>query len=431
VFPKERAFSNKVILSFVLLQLLWVALLAVSVLFPLAAILTIIPIIALTTLFHIKNCRVNLIVLIATKITASIVSNGDVIVVLFAFVTVFSTLGMLWGLKWRSYKVGAGISALLVIVLTLTTILIYTLIVGESPYEFAWNYVEYSLVSEGVVFVPHSQIRLVARFYYAINHGAPAAIFNYELYNTRAVEVFQARVVEWSETTIFYHIMSAATFIGIFTYLLIKLGYVKTKNLKFTSNWAFTVVTEPVKFKDMRLDRKFFLYFFLPSLAIMLTGFIASLSGNGGLESTMAAIVNVVITIPTGFASFALLVHSLDRIKLKRIKVPFFVILGILFVWAMLNSTVMLVVSFLGLADSLINVRKLLDYAFAPIPKEELEKRKKEIEKKVEEEKQKRAKEKEYDVFKKIERVDDPLKIDNLETIIMEDEEDNESNFDE
>gem|GEM_PF-2857997 len=436
---KEKKFSRKTILSFVLLQVLWVILLAVSILFPLATVVTLIPLIVLTALFHIKNCRANLLIMIVAQVTVAFASRGDIIIILFSLTMVMGTLAMLWGLKYRSYKVGAGLSSLVMVLVALSTLLFYfviQLIQGEDVrlYQVVGNYVLSAISLENansVVASTGSQLRLIARFYYAFSQGTPAAIADYYNFNAPAIIMFNDRVMSWAENgTIFYDIMSAAAFMGIFSFLLISLVNWKTSNIKIESNWAFTVITEPVKFKDMRLGKKYFLYFFLPSLVVMSIGWISSLANPMENISTItSATVNIFITIPTGFAAFALLTHSIDRIKLRRIKIPLFITLGGLFLAAMVMPIVMFAISFLGLADSLINVRKLLNYAFAPLSKEELEMRRKEIEKKVEEEKMKRKKD--YDVFKKIERKDDPLEIENLENILdtMEEEED-ESNID-
>lgn len=112
-----------------------------------------------------------------------------------------------------------------------------------------------------------------------------------------------------------------------------------------------------VKMRDLRLGRTYVLAVFLPVIAVAFLAFYEP------MQPAVRMLVNCAVTLPTSLCGITLLYHTLCRISGKGgivARVAFWLVIAIslaFYDWALL------VFGFVGLADAILNVRKLLDWA--------------------------------------------------------------------
>lgn len=114
------------------------------------------------------------------------------------------------------------------------------------------------------------------------------------------------------------------------------------------------------RLRDLRLGKTYLAAAVAPALAFALLGFYEP------MQPVTRTVVNLMITLPTCFCGITLLFHSLCRIPGKAGRITAQIVfwaavaaLALFFEWGLL------VFGFLGLADCVLHVRKLLDWALS------------------------------------------------------------------
>ncbi|MDE6398100.1 MAG: hypothetical protein K2L51_02155 [Clostridiales bacterium] len=114
------------------------------------------------------------------------------------------------------------------------------------------------------------------------------------------------------------------------------------------------------RLRDMRLGKTYLLAAVVPALAFALLGFYEP------MQPVTRTVVNLMVTLPTCFCGITLLFHSLCRIPGRAGRIAAQIVfwaavaaLALFFEWGLL------VFGFLGLADCVLHVRKLLDWALS------------------------------------------------------------------
>ncbi|MDR2202418.1 MAG: hypothetical protein LBP26_06660 [Clostridiales bacterium] len=345
---------------FYIAEFLWFSLVITSVLFPLFFIVSFVPVIILTSLFFIKNVRFNLFILVIALTAASAAGGGDFVTVLFSVLIISGCIGVIWGLNHRSYKIGAGLCALVMLASGLMPLVFYPVGYRKKPTDFASDYAAAEADKVGTVLGAGSQLRAAARIYYRFFYdgdGVQKLDKSHAGYQAEANRKFADSVGEWGAEDIFFDFMGLFSVAAIFSFLAVFLINRRTKRHKVGSPSGFAVKTCAARLCDMRLNRRFCLYVFFPAFAFSFLGYIKPLS------TVTAAVFNAAVTVPCAFAAFTLLLHTLNRIPAGKLK-------GALFaVWVLGAATcaafplALFYVSFLGLADAVLDVRVLLSYA--------------------------------------------------------------------
>lgn len=121
---------------------------------------------------------------------------------------------------------------------------------------------------------------------------------------------------------------------------------------------VFTLVkTDRGKPSEIRLNRKYILYVALPTLAVSVIGFYPP-----ALPFTSAISLGILI-IPSYACSVTLMLSVIERFSKKRWRIVLYITVSLIVVSSLTFSPVMLVLSAVGFADALLDIRKLLDYA--------------------------------------------------------------------
>lgn len=111
---------------------------------------------------------------------------------------------------------------------------------------------------------------------------------------------------------------------------------------------------------ELRLSRTYLAAAVLPALAFMLFSLYEP------MRPAVRTVVNLMITLPTAVCGITLLYHSLSRIcgkpKIAAI-IGFWLVIAVA---ALFYEWGLLILGFIGLADCIINVRRLLDWALSP-----------------------------------------------------------------
>ena len=113
----------------------------------------------------------------------------------------------------------------------------------------------------------------------------------------------------------------------------------------------------PTAIGELRLGRNYLFAAVIPALCFAFLAFYEP------MEQVVRTVVNLFVTLPTALCGITLLYHTLMRAKGKaRIAtaVAFWAIMGVA---AFFYEWGMLILGFVGLADVILNVRKLLDWA--------------------------------------------------------------------
>lgn len=120
-----------------------------------------------------------------------------------------------------------------------------------------------------------------------------------------------------------------------------------------------TLQTEP-RMRDLRLGRQYLLGGVLPALAFALTALYDP------MRDVATSVVNVMVTLPTALCGMTLVFHSLCRIPRKAGRT-----VAVACFWLVMAAAAffyewgLLVFGFLGLADCVLDVRRLLDWAMS------------------------------------------------------------------
>lgn len=110
---------------------------------------------------------------------------------------------------------------------------------------------------------------------------------------------------------------------------------------------------------DMRLSRNYLAAAVVPALAFALLSFYEP------MKPVTLTVMNVMVTLPTALCGVTLLYHSLARVRGKpkiAAIIGFWLIIAAAAVFWDYGLTIL---GFIGLADCVINVRKLLDWALS------------------------------------------------------------------
>ncbi len=250
-------------------------------------------------------------------------------------VCVFACGGTLIAIKTcKHYYTAFTFSAIAVVIAVLAVLGIFPAVISKTPSNTVFDYIAYS--SDG-------SLDIVAKLLHPLYSDEPYL-------NSHVSREILARFVQKeTHTTLLWYACGYAVFTGGITFLLAKSETEKTK-LSYLTN-------EYPRINEMRLNRQYVFIVFLPALVFCLFALIPEMK-----PITLAAF-NVLVGIPCAFAGWTLLLHCFDRAKGKA-----FYVLRVTFIILSLASCVFYDVGFtafmfLGFADSVLNVRKMLDYA--------------------------------------------------------------------
>lgn len=114
-----------------------------------------------------------------------------------------------------------------------------------------------------------------------------------------------------------------------------------------------------VKLEDMRLGRAYFLGGILPALLFSLFTLYEP------MRPIVRTVFNLFITLPTAFCGITLLYHTAARFSGKRKVIAVIVFWFVMTVSAIFYEWGLLILGFIGFADVVLNVRRLLDWALS------------------------------------------------------------------
>lgn len=119
-----------------------------------------------------------------------------------------------------------------------------------------------------------------------------------------------------------------------------------------------TVAVTPL-LRDVRFGKTYLLSAVLPALAFALLALYAP------MRPVVRTVINVMVTLPTTLCGITLLFHSACRFGGKGRVAAIVVFWLLMAVAAFFYEWGMLILGFLGLADCVLNVRKMLDWALS------------------------------------------------------------------
>lgn len=170
-----------------------------------------------------------------------------------------------------------------------------------------------------------------------------------ELYLTDAVSYYATSVWRELDGTVMWYLSGFGTFAGG----VAALGGCAMYSCMYKDERV------PVPVKDWRLGRGYVFAAVLPALAFAFLAFYEP------MKPVAIAVVNVMVTLPCTMCGITLLYHSVSRINGKAGAWATVLFWTVTAVAAFFYEWGMLIIGFVGLADALINVRKLLDWALS------------------------------------------------------------------
>lgn len=349
-------------ITLITLQAVWFLLLISSVLFPLFFLVSFIPLLGLTTIFYIKNIRLNFYFMLVILVSVCVIRQGDFAYVLFTVLMFAGLIGLLWGLKWRSYLAGAGITSLIMIAFIILMFVIYCPLNNKNPQDFIMDYAAGSAAGDSVVFSTDSQFKSLSKsLYYNYNEkGFIRLEPQDEGYDQDRIRVFKA-IMQKGVDSIYSYISTVGAVVGMSSFILVYLINKKTPKLTLKSFHEFIVHTEPIEFRNMRLNRKYFVYVFLPALVFWILSLFNAFSV---LNPVALAIYCAFSTAPGAAAALSFIYHTVGRIKIKSFKVYLYALWWVLTAFVTLFPFAAFIVSFLGILDSVIPLRRVFDAIF-------------------------------------------------------------------
>lgn len=192
--------------------------------------------------------------------------------------------------------------------------------------------------------------RLAARYYKtrtAEHLGHAPLIAADELYAAETLAVYASRVARELEGDFLWYLTGFGVFAG---------GLAGAGGLAAASADG-TLALAP-RMREFRLGKTYLSGGALPALAFGLTAFYAP------MRPVATAVINAMVTLPTALCGITLLYHTLGRFTGKAARVTAMAVFWLsMAAAAVFYEWGMLVLGFLGLADCVLNVRKLLDWA--------------------------------------------------------------------
>lgn len=146
-----------------------------------------------------------------------------------------------------------------------------------------------------------------------------------------------------------YYLMGYAVLLG-------GVGYLGTIFAARLFRLKIPLPDEP--FSELRLPRKYLLYVALPVLAFSFLGGIKT------LRPMTATVFNAFLTVPCAFAGFTLLL-AVCKLFHGRARTGLYIGTGLIAAVCAFTSIGTFILSLLGFADVILNVRKMIDYALS------------------------------------------------------------------
>ena len=237
--------------------------------------------------------------------------------------------------------------------------LLVALLAVTGAFSLAHRCSPQELTYDCVIELPDPVIGLAATVYYDgltdEQAGGKKPQKGTEAYDRAAREAYAAAVKQEADEQLYWYLSGIAVFGGLAAYLLLLPLLRRTQADR--TRYAPTLRLPTTAVRDLRLPRSYLWVCLLPALAF------SALSAIALLRPITRAVFNVLITLPCAFAGFTVLLHTCYRAQ-GRLRAWVLTLLGVAVAAAMVfYDWGLLVLSLLGLADCVLDLRKLLSWA--------------------------------------------------------------------